>query len=329
MNEMPQNMPTGQEDVSKEQQIKQDLMLGAEKIEQLKEEEHRLKSERQILKHRLMEQVKSSVSLDSEGQEILNSLPIDEIQEISPDTATALRELKDWHSAKLREKKREEEEKEIENKNKELLQQASVLDIETEEGKATLNELIAQMSPEICSMIERSIDKRTRDENGFENNTKQKEILKNIHSFNIVSISTHEGGQSNWHLPSRVSEVNLGENENNDLTFHYDGETYKVYGVRGGYDRNVVVIIAMLEKITDFKGSLWDADRLELYTDLPFLKTFATPVEHQIFVAKESSEKMEDLRYPGKRLRRVDDQEDFSKKIFEKANRENPSLRRG
>ncbi len=204
------------------------------------------------------------------------------------------------------EKRKRLEEKERENKDKELFATAQSLDMNSQVDQ--IDQLIDQMSPDVCSVIASKIYDSVR---GLDDIRKEK--IKNIGTFRVLTVSKHLGNGSGFHLSTEQYNIEVKEGENNNLVFSYGGKLYRLIGARSGYNDSDLVLVGVLNDIKEPKGTLGrDTGSLELYTDLPFYKTMATPLEYKILVDKKDDERV------------VDDDEEFLTDIEKMANQEKP-----
>ncbi|EKD46484.1 MAG: hypothetical protein ACD_67C00220G0003 [uncultured bacterium] len=189
-----------------------------------------------------------------------------------------------------RSKKREKEEESRKKSDARLLKKALSL----QEVSPVLQELINKMSSRVVYEVANSIYHRAMTPGLWEaeNNTDAampadtKNILGEIEDFNVLTISRHLGKESNFHLLSRQRSIKLKEDGEDNLIFSFQNEIYKVASVRTGLYDSCLVIIAIPEN-KKYNGRL--GGTLEIYTDLPFYKIFATPIEYAILKAKSGA----------------------------------------
>jgi hypothetical protein len=218
-----------------------------------------------------------------------------------------IKQVKEDNEARdKRRKEKEIEEQERRKKDKELFTTAQSLDLTTQSDE--IDQLIEQMSPDVCSIITGNIFSDTTEKLGEE----RKETIENISTFNVLSVSKHYNGRSEFHIRIPEGQVKLERNENNDLVFEYNYQNYKLINLRAGYDGSDLVLIGILSK-KESKGRLGrETGSLELYTDLPFYKTIATPLEKRILSKKsykalliDDTKFIEDLRENVRKTRPV------------------------
>ena len=179
----------------------------------------------------------------------------------------------------------ETKEKLEKEKQKRILEECYSLEDKIVEGDpgatVRLEEIIKNSNEILRQIIIENIEKRI-----YSGDIKNIEKIPS--NINVLCVSEFEPRVPygvNFHLKSKKEIVDLERVEGGSVVFEYPyagwDQKYRVVGIRSGLNGSALVVQSTPNKNMEYK-SRKETDTLELYTDIPILKLFSTPVEDKI-----------------------------------------------